>query len=114
MGYSPDGSWLIYTSGKKGLSDEAPLVQEVLFNPQMYGELYAYRLADGESIRLTHNKWEDGAPVWTTPARAPARLPVAAALTDSIEHEGAEYVMLQPREPPLPRPRLPPLTRVHR
>lgn len=34
--------------------------------PQMYGELYAYRLADGLLVRLTHDKWEDGLPTWVT------------------------------------------------
>lgn len=90
VGYSPDGAWLVYTSGKHGISDEAPLVHEVIFNPQMYGEIYAYRLADGQSVRLTHNKWEDGAPVWTSPARGAARPPVADALAEVIEHAGAD------------------------
>lgn len=67
VSYSPDGAWLIYTSGAGGFNDEAPLVQEVLFSPQMYGEIYAYRFSDRTTVRLTHNKWEDGAPLWTTP-----------------------------------------------
>ena len=45
-----------------------PLVQEIFFGPQMYGDLYAYRLRDGKLVRLTHNKWEDGAPFWVGPA----------------------------------------------
>jgi len=93
VGYSPDGAWIIYTSGKNGLADEAPLVREVLFNPQMYGEIYAYRRADGRSVRLTHNKWEDGAPVWTTPVRAKARPTVASALTEIIERDGADAAL---------------------
>ena len=33
-------------------------------NPQPYGEIFALRLADGFTVRLTHNKWEDGTPSW--------------------------------------------------
>lgn len=98
VGYSPDGAWLIYTSGKDGLNDEAPVVQEVLFNPQMYGEIYAYRLRDGTTVRLTHNKWEDGAPLWTTPARAQARPPVAEALGAVLERAGADSAAVRYRE----------------
>jgi Tol biopolymer transport system component len=67
--FSPDGQWLIYTSGRHGINDEEPLVQSAFFGPQMYGEIYAYRLADGHTVRLTHNKWEDGAPLWAPPAK---------------------------------------------
>ena len=98
VGYSPDGAWLIYASGKSGLNDEGPLVQEVVFNPQLYGEIYAYKLDDGTSLRLTHNKWEDGAPVWEQPASAPARPPVADALASLIESEGAESAFEMYRE----------------
>jgi len=66
--YSPDGAWIVYTSEQAGISDEEPLVQEVTFGPQMYGELFAYRLSDGEIVRLTHNKWEEGNPFWLQPA----------------------------------------------
>ncbi len=62
--FSPDGEWLIYTSEEFGINDEQPLVQPFIFSPQMYGEITAIRLADGEKFRLTHNKWEDGAPLW--------------------------------------------------
>ncbi len=62
--YSPDGKWIVYTSERAGLSDEEPLVQEVVFGPQMYGEIFAYRLSDGLHIRLTHNKWEESGPFW--------------------------------------------------
>jgi len=65
--FSPDGKWLIFTSEQGGINDEEPLVQEVFFAPQMYGEIYAYRLSDGYQVRLTHNKWEDGAPFWVGP-----------------------------------------------
>ena len=46
------------------------MVQEVVFGPQMYGELFAHRLSDGLEVRLTHNKWEEGNPFWMRPARA--------------------------------------------
>lgn len=69
--FSPDGEWIVFTSLMGGLNDEAPLVQSLLFAPQLEGELYVYRVADGRLIRLTHNKWEDGFPSWvrTTPGR---------------------------------------------
>ena len=62
--YSPDGEWLIFTSGRGGFNDESPLMQELMFLPQPYGELYALRLKDGFIQRLTHNKWEDGLGTW--------------------------------------------------
>jgi Tol biopolymer transport system component len=68
--FSPDGEWLIYTSGRHGINDEEPLVQSVIFAPQSYGEIYAHRLSDGLTLRLTHNKWEDGAPLWVGPVQA--------------------------------------------
>jgi TolB protein len=67
--FSPDGEWLVYTSERGGISDEEPMVQEVVFGPQMYGELFARRLRDGLEVRLTHNKWEEGNPFWLRPAR---------------------------------------------
>ena len=67
--YSPDGEWVIFTSEQGGINDEEPLLQSVMFCPQIYGELYALRLKDGKLIRLTHNKWEDGFANWAAPAR---------------------------------------------
>lgn len=67
--FSPDGEWLVYTSERAGINDEEPMVQEVVFGPQMYGELFARRLSDGFEIRLTHNKWEEGNPFWLRPAQ---------------------------------------------
>jgi hypothetical protein len=60
--FSPDGHWLVFSSQRGGLNDEEALLS--VFNPQPYGELYALRLADGLTVRLTHNKWEDGTPTW--------------------------------------------------
>ena len=61
--FSPDGEWIIYTSEESGINDEEPLVQPVIFGPQMYGEIFAMNISSGKKIRLTHNKWEDGAPL---------------------------------------------------
>ena len=97
VGYSPDGDWLIYASGKNGLADESPLVQSVLFNPQMYGEIHAYRIADGTTVRLTHNKWEDGAPIWEPASRFPARPSVSQALASVIEKAGADAAAVRHR-----------------
>jgi tricorn protease-like protein len=63
--FAPDGQWLIYSTEDFGIADEEPLVQNVIFNPQMYGEIVALRISDMRSVRLTHNKWEDGTPIWT-------------------------------------------------
>jgi hypothetical protein len=38
-----------------------------MFSPQSYGEIWAQRLSDGLRVRLTHDKWEDGAPFWAPP-----------------------------------------------
>ncbi len=62
--FSPDGEYLIYTTEEYGINDEEPLVQPYIFSPQMYGEIVAIRLSDGDKFRLTHNKWEDGTPLW--------------------------------------------------
>jgi Tol biopolymer transport system component len=45
--FSPDGQWIVYTSERGGISDEEPMVQEVVFGPQ--------------------NKWEEGNPFWLRP-----------------------------------------------
>lgn len=66
--YSPDGKWMIYTSERGGINDEEPVIQEIVFGPQMYGEIYAQRLSDGHTVRVTHNKWEDGPVFWLPPA----------------------------------------------
>jgi Tol biopolymer transport system component len=60
VAFSPDGEWLVYTSEQGGITYETPLFPQ----PQAYGEIYAYRVADGTTVRVTHNWWEDGAPSW--------------------------------------------------
>jgi len=62
--FSPDGEWLIYTTERFGIADEQPLIMHLFFSPQMYGEIVAHRLRDYHIVRLTHNKWEEGAPLW--------------------------------------------------
>jgi hypothetical protein len=57
---------LIFTTEEFSINDEQPLVQNYMFSPQMYEEITAIRLEDGEKVRFTHNKWEDGAPLWIT------------------------------------------------
>lgn len=64
--YSPDGKWLIFTSEQAGIADEEPLINTVIFSPQIYGELYICRLKDGKTFRITNNKWEDGFPNWAS------------------------------------------------
>ena len=61
--FSPDDTWVIFTSERGGLNDELPLMR-VVFQPQPYGEIHAIRLADRRVVRLTHNKWEDGPADW--------------------------------------------------
>ena len=38
--FSPDGNWVSFSSERSGINDEEPLVQEVVFAPQMYGEIF--------------------------------------------------------------------------
>lgn len=60
--FSLDGQWLFYTTEQGGICDEEPMVKAIIFAPQMYGEIYAYNLISGQTLRLTHNKWEEGFP----------------------------------------------------
>jgi Tol biopolymer transport system component len=73
--YSPNGKWICYTSERGGINDEEPIVQEVVFAPQMYGDIYLQRLSDGLIIRVTHNKWEDGTVFWLPAADSAERRP---------------------------------------
>ena len=47
-------------------------MQQVVFAPQMYGDIYLQRLSDGLIIRATQNKWENGTVF---------RLPVASVVS---------------------------------
>ena len=60
--FSWDGKWLLFASEQGGISDETPVAPAA----QPYGEMFAYRLADGRMVRLTHNKWEEGIASWRT------------------------------------------------
>jgi hypothetical protein len=62
--FSPDGEWVVYTTEGYGINDEQALIQPIIFSPQMYGEIVAYNINTKERFRLTHNKWEDGTPIW--------------------------------------------------
>jgi Tol biopolymer transport system component len=62
--FSPDGNWISFSSERAGINDEEPMVQEVLFGPQMYGEVFIQRISDGKTMRVTHNKWEEGTSFW--------------------------------------------------
>ncbi len=60
--FSPDGKWIVFTASLSGFNDE-PFLS---FTPagQTYGEIYALRLSDNLTVRLTNNKWEDGPVAW--------------------------------------------------
>lgn len=62
--FSPDGEWVIYTTEAFGINDEQALIQPIIFSPQMYGEIVAFHINTKEVFRLTHNKWEEGTPLW--------------------------------------------------
>lgn len=59
--WSPDGEWIVFSSGRRGFKDEMALYEGV---PQPYGEIFAMK-ADGSDVRqLTDNKWEDASAGW--------------------------------------------------
>jgi TolB protein len=56
-GWSSDGKWIAFTSGRGGFQDEAPLHPH---NAQPYGKIYVMR-ADGTDVRkLTDDAYEHG------------------------------------------------------
>jgi Tol biopolymer transport system component len=67
--FSPDGKWVVFTSGRGGLNDEAPISDGD--GPPPLGEICVAPV-DGKSepIRLTHNKWSDGLSCWGEQRRA--------------------------------------------
>ncbi|MCH8333982.1 PD40 domain-containing protein [Candidatus Sumerlaeota bacterium] len=67
--FSPDDRWLVYTSERGGMNDERPLVRSYV--PQPHVEIYALNLQDGRTVRLTHNKWDDGPASWSAAVPAP-------------------------------------------
>lgn len=61
--FSPDGTWVVFTSDRAGYKDES--LMSGLF-PQTYGTLYAVPVdGNGPAVRLTDDKWEDGLPFWS-------------------------------------------------
>ena len=64
--WSPDGAWIVFSSGRKGFKDEMALYDGT---PQPYGEIFVMR-ADGSDVRqLTDNKWEDASAGWAPERR---------------------------------------------
>ena len=64
--WSPDGRWILFSSGRMGFKDEMATYDGV---PQPYGEIFAMR-ADGSDVRqLTDNKWEDASAGWAPPVK---------------------------------------------
>lgn len=72
-GFSPDGEWIVFTSESGGINDEEPLVQSMTFAAQSYGEVFVHHLTTRHTIRLTHNKWEEGIPSWEAGVSSPGR-----------------------------------------
>jgi hypothetical protein len=71
--WSPDGSRILFTSGRIGFKDEALLTG----NPQPYGEIFVMN-ADGSHIeQLTDNQYEDGGPAWQPAKPTPSTATVA-------------------------------------
>jgi TolB protein len=63
--WSPDASYIMFSSSRLGFRDEAPLYDHV---PQPYAELFVMK-ADGSGQRpITDDKWEEGTPAWASDA----------------------------------------------
>jgi Tol biopolymer transport system component len=68
--WSPDGSYILWSSSRFGFKDESPLV---ILQPQPYAELFIMN-ADGSNQRpLTDNHYEEGTPAWSPPVRSRAK-----------------------------------------
>jgi Tol biopolymer transport system component len=68
LAWSPDGTRILFTSGRMGFKDEALLTG----SPQPYGEIFVMN-ADGSHVeQLTDNQWEDGGPTWLPAKPAPS------------------------------------------
>jgi TolB protein len=60
MGWSPDGSHIVFASTRMGFKDEMTYTDA----PQPYGEIFTMR-SDGSDVQqLTDNQWEEGTPAW--------------------------------------------------
>ena len=73
LAWSPDGSRLLFTSGRMGFKDEVLLTN----NPQPYGEIFVMNADGTHAEQLTDNQWEDGGPAWQ-PAKAKQATATAA------------------------------------
>jgi Tol biopolymer transport system component len=60
MAWSPDGEWLLFTSGRKGFKDEVLYTD----SPQPYGDIFVMRHDGTQVQQLTDNQWEEGTPAW--------------------------------------------------
>ena len=82
MGWSPDGSHIVFASTRMGFKDEMTYTDA----PQPYGEIFVMR-ADGSDVQqLTDNQWEEGTPAWQPGAsnpdrRSPQRCEYSASFT---------------------------------
>lgn len=67
MGWSPDGTRIVFASNRLGFKDEGTYTDA----PQPQGEIFVMR-ADGSSLeQLTDTQWEEGTPAWQPTGRAP-------------------------------------------
>jgi len=64
--WSPDGAWIVFSSGRKGFKDEMALYDGV---PQPYGEIFVMRADGSDARQLTDNKWEDASAGWAPERR---------------------------------------------
>lgn len=68
LAWSPDGTRILFTSGRMGFKDEALLTG----NPQPYGEIFVMNADGTHAEQLTDNQWEDGGPAWLPAKPAPS------------------------------------------